>query len=903
MPSEIDRHSPETPPPFAPELSLSLLHQVSGHGLVTLDSEGRIQTWNVGATTLLGYRAEEALGHPLVTLCAADPESAAQCEQLLIRVRAVGHTDEEMRWKRRDGGECWVHLSLDPLHRQGQFVGVGVVFQDITWRKHGEELLAHRQTRSQSIIRALPVIVWTLGPTGELRTVEGGEEFLHSPQERLLARSWSRLIHPEDRPRVEANWAQRRADPRPYELSARFLRADGEWRHMVIKGQPLFGPDGQLQEWVGVTLDMTERREAEERLRASEERLRLLVESSSNYAMYLLDPAGKVASWNLGAERLFGYTTDEILGQSVLGLCSAGEQREEVLRLGLEQARTEGRVQTEGVRLRKGGFTFWAEISTTAIHDSRQQLVGFVQVVHNISAQKKVLEELARLKAAVTAAANGILITDRQGTILWVNPAFTRLTGYAPEEVIGESSRLLKSGHHTVAFYEQMWETILQGGVWQGTLRNRRKDGTLYEESMTITPVHDAQNQLTHFIAIKEDITERKRLEDQLNQARKMEAIGQLAGGVAHDFNNLLTIIMGYCDLLLLTVPAKDPVRDLITPIREAGDRATSLTRQLLAFSRKQVLEPRILDLNEVVRHTEKMLRRLIGEDIHLVTALAPDPVQVKVDPGQMEQVIINLAVNARDAMPQGGSLTLATEVVSIAPEQCLAHPRVKPGPHVHLSVQDTGVGIPPEIHARLFEPFFTTKPQGKGTGLGLATVYGIVDQSEGFLTFESTLNQGTTFHVYLPRCEEKRTDSHLDQSEPIPVGQGTILLVEDEDRVRQLTRSILTMQGYRVLEAGNGQEALALLETTSEPVHLLITDVVMPEMSGRLLAENLRARHPGLKVLFVSGYTDDTVLRHGITEAVGAFLQKPFSPRQLARKVRDLFQQPPAADAETPID
>ena len=365
------------------------------------------------------------------------------------------------------------------------------------------------------------------------------------------------------------------------------------------------------------------------------------------------------------------------------------------------------------------------------------------------------------LMTAIEQSADGIVITDAQGTIQYVNPAFTRVSGYSREEALGKNPRILKSGKHDEAYYRKLWETILGGEIWQDEITNRRSDGSLYPEQMTITPVRDQRGEITHFIAIKAEVTERKRLEQQLRQAQKMEAVGRLAGGVAHDFNNLLTIISGYSELLLEHPGTVEPLRGYVNEIRNASGRAASLTRQLLAFSRQQVLAPRVLDLNAVVANIEKMLKRLIGEDIDLVTVLAESLWPVKADPGQLEQVLLNLAVNARDAMPKGGMLTIETANVEMDRTYAQTHFPLSPGPYVLLAFSDTGIGMDAETQARIFEPFFTTKEKGKGTGLGLATVYGIVKQSGGYIWVYSEVGKGTTFKIYLPRSDE------VDESEP----------------------------------------------------------------------------------------------------------------------------------------
>jgi len=394
------------------------------------------------------------------------------------------------------------------------------------------------------------------------------------------------------------------------------------------------------------------------------------------------------------------------------------------------------------------------------------------------------------------------------------------------------------------------------------------------------------------FVAVFDNITERRKLEEQLRQSQKMEAVGRLAGGIAHDFNNLLTVINGYSELLQNRIDEKSPLRGSVDEIRLAGDRAASLTRQLLAFSRRQVLQPKVLDLNGVISNLENMLRRLIGEDVALRTLLRPDLGTVMADPGQIEQVLLNLAVNARDAMPAGGRLVLETGNVVIDETFAKDHPAIVPGLHVLLAVSDTGTGIPREIREHIFEPFFSTKERGKGTGLGLSTVYGIVKQSNGYISVYSEVGKGTTFKIYLPRVEGEV--QVLSSASPPASLQGdeTVLVVEDENSVRGIIERVLSGNGYRVLLAGEASEALRISGEHEGTIDLLVTDVVMPGMGGREVANRLGAARPGMKVLFMSGYTEDTISHHGVLEAGLAFIQKPFASDALLRKVREVLDR-----------
>ena len=496
------------------------------------------------------------------------------------------------------------------------------------------------------------------------------------------------------------------------------------------------------------------------------------------------------------------------------------------------------------------------------------------------------------LSTAIEQAAESVIITDTQGVIIYVNPAFERLSGYSRAEATGQSPGFLKSDRHDPAFYQELWATISAGQIWHGRFVNKSKDGSLYTEDATVTPVRNQNGAIVSFVSVQRDVTRELELEAQYRQAQKMEAIGRLSGGVAHDFNNMLVVINGYSELLLgRYLSDSNPARKHVEEIKKAGERAAALTRQLLAFSRQQVLQPEVLDLNGVVADLEKMLRRLISEDIDLATALDRGIGRVKADPGQIEQVILNLAVNARDAMPQGGRLLIETANIILDETYTRQHLDVTPGLYVMLAVSDTGIGMDAETQSHIFEPFFTTKERGKGTGLGLATVYGIVKQSQGAIWIYSEPGRGTTFKIYLPRVEETTPT----EAEPrptsldLPSGAETVLLVEDEAAVRDLARQILELGGYTVLEAGHGDEALLLSEQQG-PIHLLMTDVIMPGMSGPELAERLVKQHPEMKVLYVSGYTDEAIVHHGVLGAGLSFLQKPFTPDSLIRKVRQVL-------------
>jgi PAS domain S-box-containing protein len=524
----------------------------------------------------------------------------------------------------------------------------------------------------------------------------------------------------------------------------------------------------------------------------------------------------------------------------------------------------------------------------------------------SILAQLRDSEE--RFRAMFDSAAIGTGVLDLRGRVVTSNPALELMLGYEKDELAGKSAAELTHPDDRERELE-LFGALVQGKREEYRLEKRilAKSGEVMWAHHTVSLVRDAFTKPKFAIAMLEDITPRKqaedertRLESQLRQAQKMEAVGQLAGGVAHDFNNLLTAIRGYSEFALNRIGDGDPsLRKDIEEISKSADRASSLTRQLLAFSRKQLLQPRILQLNDVVSEVDKMLRRLIGEDIEVVTIFGRALGRVKADPGQIEQVLVNLVVNARDAMPDGGKLTIETSNVDVDDELAAAYHGLLPGRYVMLAVHDTGHGIDAQTKSRLFEPFFTTKEQGKGTGLGLATVYGIVKQSGGYVIVESEPGRGAAFRVFLNRLEAGVEEVDLVRvDEERPRGSETVLLVEDEEVVRNLVREILEGNGYTVLEARNGAEALELGRQHTSPIDLLVTDVVMPKMSGRELAERLVTIHRETRVLYMSGYTDGAIGQHGVLDPHIELLQKPFTFDALAQKVRKVLDAPPATVA-----
>lgn len=498
---------------------------------------------------------------------------------------------------------------------------------------------------------------------------------------------------------------------------------------------------------------------------------------------------------------------------------------------------------------------------------------------------------------ALEAAAHGVILTDTAGKIHFANRAFCTMTGYAHEEILGQTLDFNKSGEHDPGFFWSLWETVLSGRIWQGELINRRKDGTLYNEEMTLTPIREGNGEISHFLAIKQDITKRKDHEEQQCQAQKMEAIGRLAGYIAQDFTNLLTVIHGSAELVLADKGwLKDYDRRHLKQITAATEHAAELTRQLLAFGRRQVIQTQPLDLNQVIEGYTKMLNRVIGKAITLRCHFAKDLPSANADAGMIEQILLNLIANARDAMPQGGSIDITTEAVTVDAGYADINPEARLGKHLAISISDTGTGIYPEYLPRIFEPFFTTKQPGTSAGLGLSTVYGIVKQHQGWIEASSRLGHGTTIKFFLPANPLDVPRATVPQAKPVRLARrGKILLVEDDDDVRMVTHDVLEESGYQILDAANGSEALNIWKTNAAEIDLLLTDIVMPgELNGWELAAQLRREQPSLKVILISSYAAHQKERNQARDLV---LPKPFSLEDLTDTVRNCLDTAPRAD------
>lgn len=866
------------------------------HSIVSQTLDGIITTWNAGAERLYGYAAAEMIGRSVhILLPPGREKELAVAREKLLRGEFVPAFETVRR--HRSGRLLEVSMGLSPVRDdRGRLVEISGIGRDISERRRLVVDLRERVKELRVLHRTATVLQGESLPPADLidKLVDLLPDGWKYPEVAAARITWGGLSA------CSAGFVET-----PWRQSVSFTAAGhpGTIEVVYLTEQPpeFDGPFlAEEQHLLDSLAEMLrahlERRQAIESLRHSEEHLRNLLDRIP-LPLFVYDR--ETLSYllvNDAAVAVYGYTRKEFLEMTVKDIRPA----DDVPRLLDMLGRTGLTLESRGVwrHRKKNGALMEVEITAHAMDfDGRP---ACIVLASDVTEQRRAEAELRRitdlLRAVADSTTDAVFVKDLEGRYLLCNPAAAQFMGRSAEEIIGRTDEEFFAPESIRLIMERDRE-VRESGQAITQEEELTTHGVTRTFLATKAPYRDQEGRVAGVLGISRDITDRKRLEQQFLQAQKMEAVGLLAGGIAHDFNNLLTVINGYCDLLLEQAAPEAASRDLLQEIRKAGDRAAALTRQLLAFSRQQVLEPKLLNLNEVIRDAGRMLNRLIGEDILLTTSLKAETDLVKADPGQIEQVLINLAVNARDAMPRGGRLTIETQQIFLDETYCRSVPGLMPGYYVLMAVTDTGCGMDASTQARIFEPFYTTKRTGHGTGLGLATVHGIIRQSRGHISVYSEIGHGTTFKIYLPLVEDTRSEMPPRAPRTMPTGSETLLLVEDEDALRAMSRHILSSCGYTVLDASNGPEALQLAERHSGTIDLLVTDVVMPLMSGRELAGHLHPLRPDCKVLFLSGYTDDAIIRHGVLEAEVAFLQKPFTPASLVQKVREVLDSSRNAD------
>ncbi len=851
--------------------------------VASLDDGGRLIDVNDAFVRCTGYGRDEVIGRTGQEVGYwVDPR---QFEAAAGELRRRGSLrDFEFAFRTKSGDERTGLMSAEQILIDGVRCAISTTI-DITERKRADATARSIQERHRSILQT--AIDGILVASGEGKLLEVNDALCrmtgYSANE-LLALRLSDL---------DAEGAAEEMAGGNSGFQSRWRRKDGSILELEVNGQ--YQPEDGGR-YVVFLRDITAQNEAAEALRASERKFAAAFDSNpAMEVLFRLDGGEKrLIDANAAFTSTTGYVREEVIGTrwDELKFWASREDPKAIADL----LRTDRHVRNFEYRfVSKAGVECVGLLSAEEIEIDGAPCA--IATTIDVTEWRRAEEAMGSLPKAIEHAEEQVVITDPDGTIRYCNPAVEKATGYSRHELIGQNPRVLKSGKHGAAFYRELWETLNGQGVWRGHLINKKKDGTLYEEEATISPITNAAGRTTGFVAIKRDVTASMLLEAQLHQAQKLESIGRLAGGIAHDFNNLLTVINGYTVFLLNRLRPSDPSRVYAEHIAKAGEQAAALTRQLLAFSRKQVIEPKPLDINRAITDTVPMLQRLIGENIRIAATKLAATDRIMGDASQINQLIMNLAVNARDAMPEGGRIEITTAHVDIIEPDAVLHGDTKPGRYVLLTVCDNGCGIPDSVRAQIFDPFFTTKAPGKGTGLGLSTVHGIVKQNGGAIHVMSEEGSGTSFRIYLPRMAgvpQEATDAIEARRLPVAprgVESGeTVLLVEDQMAVRTLVKAMLRRYGYQVIEAGDAEEALRIVARFARGIDMLLADIVLPGLNGKQLAARVREVRPDVRILFISGYSREDIAGRGVGELDGAFLQKPFQPEVLAAAVRDVL-------------
>jgi PAS domain S-box-containing protein len=876
------------------DASFRRLVETSHDGICVVDATGIITYASARLGEMLACEPGALTGQSIFDLMAPDAAFDART-RFARRQRGIREVDE-LPMRRMDGGTLWVRKASSSIFADdGTFTGAVYALGDITARRQADETLRENERRYRLLFdgNPMPMYVGDAETRRFLAVNDAAVAHYGYPREQFLAMRLDDIRPPEARAAFVEEFQRNVArDARGF---YQHVRRDGSLIDVEIVANAVVFGDRPAK--LVLAIDVTERRRAQAALRESEARYAHVAAHVPGIVyQYVYRPDGTTGFTVVseGARELFGVAPEAIVrDQAAIFDLVHPEDRPSLHASGAAAVAALLPWRWEGRVVLPTGEEKWVQVASRNERQPDGSILAdglLMDVTERKRAARQLEESEQRHRSLFEQHPDAVVLLDTEGRFVAANAACEAIGGYTPDELVGRSfASFIVPEHRDLG--DAYFDAAVRGRAQRHELAIVHKTGRRVELAMTNIPVV-VGGRVVGVFGIAKDLSAQRELEAQLRQAVKMEAVGRLAGGVAHDFNNLLTVIQSYGTFVAAELPEGSHLRADVDEVLKAADRAAALTRQLLAFGRRQMLQPRRLDVNQTVAAVAGMLRRLIGEDVALETACWGGVWPVYADPGQLEQVLMNLAVNARDAMPNGGTLRLRTANESFVVRPAGTHPALPAGDYVAIAVEDTGSGMGPEVLPHLFEPFYTTKEPGKGTGLGLATVYGIVEQSGGGIAVATTPGRGSRFTVLLPRSDA-REDVAGRVSSAVPGGDETILLVEDEAKVRMAVRRMLERQGYTVREAASGAEALRLIDDADVRLDLVLTDVVMPELSGRAMAERIAVVRPGLRVLYMSGYTDDEMLRRGLTQPGTAFLEKPFTGERLARAVRDALDGP----------